>query len=403
MPADRSRRLVVWLGLALLVLYAIWLGGPYLRSIAVRNAAVSTWLYQATSPIDGVVVSILNINDRIGDDGRIATVGNPRADSAPVSRARAALDEARTRETSSARIVGEFERLVAARTALAEDFAGTFKANLDARITGLTAYVALSEQRLKVERAEAARLSSMFAIGSESQSAAEAATSRVADLERAIVDSQTSLNRSRLHREAANTGVFMLDDGSDGAIAQRQLEDARQHLDRARADLAAARESVRGAQEVVDEATRLFGHGESSPATGRPGGTLWANVVAPGRAVSLGAPVAQWVDCRVLFVDTPVSDAELALLRPGLPATVVFEGERRARQGSVLLMRGAASTIGPADLAAVAKGRHAGTGQVLVTLETTPDDIAACPVGRAAFVHFPDVTVLDIIRARLRW
>jgi hypothetical protein len=32
-----------------------------------------------------------------------------------------------------------------------------------------------------------------------------------------------------------------------------------------------------------------------------------------------------------------------------------------------------------------------------------PEDVAACPVGRAAFVDFPDVSVLDIARARLRW
>jgi len=98
-----------------------------------------------------------------------------------------------------------------------------------------------------------------------------------------------------------------------------------------------------------------------------------------------------------------VSDVQLSLLRAGAPATVVLEGERRARKGTVLLLRGAASTLGPADLAAVAKGRDAGVGQVLIALETAAADRDACPVGRAAFVHFPDVSVLDIIRARLRW
>ncbi|HEX9368885.1 MAG TPA: hypothetical protein VF921_19800, partial [Vicinamibacterales bacterium] len=100
---------------------------------------------------------------------------------------------------------------------------------------------------------------------------------------------------------------------------------------------------------------------------------------------------------------TPVSDVELSLLRPGLPAEVVLEGERRARHGRVLLIRGAAATLGPRDLAALAKGRRPGLGQALVTLDPTPADVQACPIGRAAFVHFPDVTVLDIVRARLRW
>ena len=59
--------------------------------------------------------------------------------------------------------------------------------------------------------------------------------------------------------------------------------------------------------------------------------------------------------------------------------------------------------LGLVDLAAVAKGRHAGVGQVIVGLEPTAEDLESCPIGRAAFVHFPDVTVLNVIRARLRW
>ena len=32
-----SRRMVVWLGLVLVFLYGLWIGGPYLRSIVVRD------------------------------------------------------------------------------------------------------------------------------------------------------------------------------------------------------------------------------------------------------------------------------------------------------------------------------------------------------------------------------
>ena len=105
----------------------------------------------------------------------------------------------------------------------------------------------------------------------------------------------------------------------------------------------------------------------------------------------------------MLLVDAPVSDVALSLVRPGGRANVVLEGERRARSGTVLLTRGSAATLGSADLAAVAKGRHAGVGQVIVGLEPTPEDLESCPIGRAAFVHFPDVNVLRVIRARLRW
>jgi hypothetical protein len=97
-----------------------------------------------------------------------------------------------------------------------------------------------------------------------------------------------------------------------------------------------------------------------------------------------------------------VSDMEVALLRPGMMAEVVLEGERNPRQATILLVRGSAGTLGPDDLAALAKGRSAGRGQVLLRLGSTPEDIATCPIGLSAFVDFPQVTIIDMLRARLR-
>jgi len=397
------RRLVVWLGLALLILYSIWLGGPYLRSIAVRDAAVTTWLHVANSPIAGLVAGPVPVGGRIGADGRIFTVTNPRADSAALARARADLEQAKARVASLTGIAGQIETLVATRASVASDYAATFKRNMDVYVAGLTDDVALSRRRLELERTEAQRMSAVAASGGASQSAVEAATSRVADLERAVVTTQSKLDQAVRNRRAADQGLFFLDDGSDGSTAQRTLEDARLDLQRARADLANAHTDVEAAQRVADEAARLFGQERAANAEGLPGGTVWSQMVSHGAAVEPGAPAAAWVDCRVLLVDTPLSDVELSLLRPGLPAVVVLEGERSSRRGTVLLLRGAAATLGPRDLAALAKGRRPGLGQALVTLEGTPADEESCPIGRAACVHFPDVTVLDIVRSRLRW
>jgi hypothetical protein len=99
----------------------------------------------------------------------------------------------------------------------------------------------------------------------------------------------------------------------------------------------------------------------------------------------------------------PVSDLELALLQTDAPANVVSEGDRQTRRGKVYLARGAAATVGADDLAAIAKGRHPGIGQVLVQFEPSPADIEACPIGAAAFVDFPDIGIIDMLRARLRF
>jgi hypothetical protein len=102
------------------------------------------------------------------------------------------------------------------------------------------------------------------------------------------------------------------------------------------------------------------------------------------------------------MIDVPVSDAEVSLLKPGMDADVVLEGESVTRAARVLLTRGSASTLERDDLVALAKGRHEGVAQVLLEFSDDRDRFEDCPVGRAAHVDFPDIGLIDVIRARLR-
>jgi multidrug resistance efflux pump len=401
--AGFSQRTVFWLGLVLVIVYALWIGGPYIRSIVVRDAAVTTWINVASSPIDGVITQSLRIGERVGADGHVFTVKNPRADTSAVARARADLERARERLASTQRVAGEIEALIAARAERAARYESLFKNNLDVKIGGMRDYVAFAKRQLELERKEAARRARLLDEGLETPAGVEAQLGRVAELERIIVDMDTGRNRATLHRGAADSELFFLDDGSDGGAEQRSLEETRLALDRARSDVAVARRDVEGAEQVLAAAERLFDQTHTASVAAPEGAIVWSHTFGTAAHVRAGTTVAAWIDCRTLLVDAPVSDVELALLRPGAPADVVFEGERRARQGTIILMRGAAGTLGGADLAAVAKGRRAGEGQALVTLVPSPDDAQTCPVGRAAFVDFPDVSILDIARARMRW
>jgi hypothetical protein len=40
--------------------------------------------------------------------------------------------------------------------------------------------------------------------------------------------------------------------------------------------------------------------------------------------------------------------------------------------------------------------------QALVKLEPTADDIRKCAIGNAAYVDFPEIGIIDLLRARLR-
>jgi multidrug resistance efflux pump len=281
-----SRRLWAFVGLAALLAYTAWIGAPYLRSVVVRDAAVTTWINTTSAPIDGFLSGKpLHVGDSVGEDGLIASVENPLQDATPVVRAEADLDKAKQ------------------------------------RVRGL--------QELTT--------------GLEADAAARAAM-----------------------------------------------------------ELADAKVAAEGAEKILASVKKAYEAAKFQPVKAPPDAYVWNLIAAHGDFVRAGAPVATWVDCSFMLVDVPVSDVELALLRTDAPARIVIEGDEKVRIGKVYLTRGAAATIGADDLAALAKGRHPGIGQVLVQFEPSAADIWECPIGTAAYVDFPDLGILDILRARLR-
>jgi multidrug resistance efflux pump len=292
--------------------------------------------------------------------------------------------------------------MIEERQATAAAYATAFKQDLDATIAGADSSLALTRQRLELERLQSNRSATLAQRGTGSQASADAANALLAEHELALSDSQTLKERAALRRRAAEEGVFLLDDGTDAGIAYRSLDDARLRLGQVETELAAAKIDVTAAQALVEAARNLYDKTRSAIVSAPPGALVWSLMAAPGAAVQPGMPVASWVDCHILLVDVPVSDLEIALLRKGALADVVIEGAPIHRQGTVVLLRGAAATIGAVDLAAVAKGRQPGIGQALVALEPSAADIKTCPIGHAAYVNFPDIGVIDIVRARLR-
>lgn len=211
-----------------------------------------------------------------------------------------------------------------------------------------------------------------------------------------------------------------IEDGTPVARAEAQVERAKQRVrgwqellpsldgdaaTRARAEMELADAKVVAAttETILTSTKRAYEQAHRQTITAPPGALVWSLIASPGATVQPGTPIASWINCSIMLVDVPVSDVELALLRKGAPARVVIEGERRIRDGTVFITRGAAATIGAADLAALAKGRRPGTGQVLVKLEPSPTDVEACPIGAAAFVDFPEIGIVDMLRARLRF
>jgi len=401
--AISSRDRLIYLGVATVLVYCAWIGAPYIRSIVTRDAAVTTWITETSSPIAGLVdLHLLYPGQRAGADGIILKIGNPRADRTALTRAEADLDRATARVTALAHLAAATAQIIDERAAVAVRYAQLYKQDVEAELAGARNVLLLTQQRVGLERNQAGRLASLSRTGNASQSAADAATGGLTEQARSLTTMETSITRAKLHREAADAGIFMLDDRTDGGDAQRSLSDARLELARIEADLAIAEADEAAARQVADAARQDYDRRANAGVQAPAGALVWSLLTGPGAAVEPGVPVATWLDCKLLLVDVPASDVEIALLKIGSAAEIVLEGERRARNGRVILLRGSAATIGPHDLAAIAKGRRPGIGQALVQLEPNAADGEACPIGHAAYVDFPGLGLIDVVIARLR-
>lgn len=384
-------RRAAWLGGIAVLVYGAWVGGPYLHSIFVRDAAVTTWLHVATAPVAGELdAAALRPGGTVGGDRLVATLINPRADRSALAQAEAELAAATAR-------AGQFETIAAERRTRRQAYAAAYTREIDQRAHTAESTLSFINHRLETERAEAARLAQLLKAGGSSAAAAEAAGARVAavEAERATVDGE--LKRTRLRRESAARGVYLADDGHelDWSARYDPLALEREALDLAHAT-ATARAKVGAARELYERQHRAV---LEAP----PGAVVWNRHAAPGTHVEAGSPVVSWIDPTTVLVDAPVSDLEISLLPPGTRALVMIEGEHRPREGIVVLTRGSAAPLDTRELAATARGRGPGTAQVIVRLEYCPADAGRLAIGHPAHVHFPGVSVLRLLRARLRW
>lgn len=73
-----TQRVLGLAAFAALLIYIAWIGGPYLRSIIIRDAAVTTWINVVRAPIQGYFdTQPLYPGSRAGANGHIAEIKNP--------------------------------------------------------------------------------------------------------------------------------------------------------------------------------------------------------------------------------------------------------------------------------------------------------------------------------------
>lgn len=172
-----------------------------------------------------------------------------------------------------------------------------------------------------------------------------------------------------------------------------RTRDGEGEIGRAGAELGAAQASERESLHVLTTEREAYRVKRSAPVKAPPGATLHSIVVG-GAEVEAGDPIARWIDCDELLVDVPVFDPWLRLLAVGGSGRAMLEGEDIWRDGEIVAVHRSDDVVDARELAAVAKGRDRGAGQVLLKLAATSADFDHCPVGRAAYVHLPELDLL---------
>lgn len=391
------------LSFVVLIAYCAWIAGPYIRSIIVRDAAITTWSNLATASISGTITfEPIEINGELDANGLLATITNNHISREQVDAAalKVALTQARYEHAKD--FLAEIEALEDDRRATKADYAEVFRRQLDLIIENIEAELEVNAERLAVIRSIADRKQQLADRGSASFGSADEELLRLADIKLQIKTLKSDLAYAKQRRMSADHGTFIDSGGDDPDWVFENRTELKLEKKKARHIAREMEIELANAQTQLEKAKLDFSRRSTSKVMTPPGRILWRKHAVSGMSVAEGTPVAEWIDCTDLLVDMPVSDAEASLISQEDVATVILEGEDSAHKAQVILVRGSAATLGREELVSLAKGRSDGKAQVLLQLEALPGSFHSCPVGRAAYVDIHGVGVLDVLRARLR-
>lgn len=391
------------LAVVLVLLFFSWGATPYVHSILVRDAAVTTWSNVATAPIDGTVhYEAIALNAPVGPDGIVAHMRNDHISRQDYDEAniRLGLAEERVRELED--FLEEIKLLETERRDAKSLYADMFRTQLDTRIANLEQEIATAEHQYDVVKKIAVRKTGLASRGTISANEADEAELRVTDLAVEIAQLNSDLRDARVRRKGADNGIFITSAGTDPDWVFDSRMDLKLEKKTARLELKNAHADLEVAKAYALAMEQDFLRRSQGTVTAPADSIIWSRKVASDATVRAGDPIVEWLDCSVLLVDVPLPDVEIPLITIGMEAEVILDGESAVRKGSVLLARGSAATLGREDLVATGEEREDNLAQVVVDISNERDNFEICPVGRIAFVDFPEIGFLEIVSAWLR-
>jgi multidrug resistance efflux pump len=361
---------------------------------------VTTWLNVVAAPISGTLESFdLKPGQRIASSGEVGRIVDHSVDRSGVIRAEAAVRQAAARLTGLNTYESRITAMASEWQKRRSQYADGFRRDLDLKIEELASRVTLLQERVDFADASAKRKQTLRRAGNTSQAEEEAAISTHRELLASLSDAQLHLQRLRHRRELAGQGVYLQEDGKEPEWSWRSLDELRLETQQTERTARETTEEVATLQATLENERRNLSAATEATFRVPPGMTIWSTAASDGVSVTRGQRLFTWIDCSRLLVDVPVIDTLAVLVDQGSRAEVLLEGEEEVRPGTVVMSRGSSSRLGREELASITEWRKS-AAQIIVELQA-PGSVAGCPIGRRAFVRFPDLTLMKFLRAYL--
>ncbi len=250
-----------------------------------------------------------------------------------------------------------------------------------------TGCLAENEQRLDV----GSRMEQLAKSGYTSQiRSAEASATQEANAARCQM-AAARVQRLRIERDSAQTGVYLGDGASDVPYSQQQRDRLvlrRQELETEMLQQDSSASQL--AKEVTEERNRFDRIGHSSlllPADH----VVWSVSASPGSTVTEGQTILDLADCARRFVVVDLPEREFEQIKASEAASVRLIGSDEWRQGKVRQVLGSAARTDDRLLAAQVP--HPTSSSISVEVELLQDQSEAernsfCNIGRMAEVRF---------------
>lgn len=355
-----------------------------------RDAVMTTWANITSAPIEGTIGNLEIIRGQQSTGSApIATIENFSLDRSAIIHAEEQLFEAEKRVSSLVSYQAQTSELINQYEHRRLQYADGFRNDLNLREQQLARSVTFLEKRVALSDKAVSRKQSLLQAQNASEADLDAARSSNLELYSLLVDASKRLERVRRRQFLAEQGIFLQEDGKEPEWSWRSLDET--HLE-ANKTVLALREAEARLQawkwDLARERTN-FGKARSALIEIPKGMTIWSMSVSNGMSVIRGQRLFTWIDCSKLLADVPVSDTTASLLTHSAPAELYIEGEQGPRKAFVVMIRSSSAQL-QSDELVINRSSRKDAAQIIIAL-SAPHSVHDCPIGRPAYVTFPEI------------